>query len=176
MHSADVIYGIDARFGAGKLCLNLKEISMKRLFLTLVACLSLSVPALAMTEEECTTLWKQADANKDGLLTDGEEARYMAMMRLANKTLGADGAINEAIFVENCKEDVFATAVVDEGAPLEGASSFTETQAKDRAVAAGLSNVSSLIKDEKGIWRGTAEKDGKIVNVAVDFKGNVVTQ
>jgi len=149
---------------------------MKRLFLTVAACLFLSVGALAMTDEECTILWKQADANKDGLLTEGEEVRYIAMMRLANKSLGADGAINEAIFLENCKEDVFTTAAVDEGAPLEGANSFTETQAKDRAIAAGLSNVSTLAKDEKGIWRGTAEKDGKSVNVAVDFKGNVVTQ
>ena len=61
------------------------------------------------------------------------------------------------------------------GAPLEGANSFTENQAKDRVVAAGFSNVSALTKDEKGIWRGTAVKDGKTVNIAVDYKGNVVS-
>jgi hypothetical protein len=149
---------------------------MKGLLLITAACLFLSVPALAMTDEQCTTLWKQADADKDGLLTEAEGDRYMAMMRIANKSMGADGAINEAMFRENCTEDVFTTALVDEGAPLEGANSFTESQAQDRAIAAGLSNVSALAKDEKGIWRGTAERDGKSVNVAVDFKGNVVTQ
>lgn len=121
-------------------------------------------------------MWKQADANNDGLLTKAEGDRYIAWMRLANRPMGADGAINEAMFQENCKADVFTTAAIDEGAPLEGANSFTESQAKDRVVAAGLSSVSALTKDDKGIWRGTAMKDGKSVNVAVDFKGNVVTQ
>ena len=27
-----------------------------------------------------------------------------------------------------------------------------------------------------GIWRGSAMQDGKAVQVAIDFKGNVVTQ
>ena len=34
-------------------------------------------------------------------------------------------------------------------------------------------NVSALRKDDQGIWRGTAMKDGKQVNVAVDFRGNI---
>ena len=34
--------------------------------------------------------------------------------------------------------------------------------------------VSALTKDDQGIWRGTATKDGKHVKVAVDYKGNVV--
>ena len=41
-------------------------------------------------------------------------------------------------------------------------------------MAAGFGNVTSLRKDDKGIWRGTAQTNGKSVNVAVDFKGNVV--
>lgn len=59
-------------------------------------------------------------------------------------------------------------------APVPGANSFTETQAKSRIQDAGFSNVSALTKDDQGIWRGTAEKDGKQVAVALDFKGNVV--
>jgi putative membrane protein len=31
-----------------------------------------------------------------------------------------------------------------------------------------------LTKDDKGIWRGTANKDGKQTAVALDFQGNVV--
>ena len=148
---------------------------MKKLLLASTACLFLSVPAYAMTDADCTAMWKQADVNNDGLLTGAEAERYVAWMRLANKSLGGDGEINEAIFLENCREDIFVTVAVDEGAPLEGANSFTEGQAQDRVVAAGFSGVSALSKDEKGIWRGTAMKDGKTVNVAVDYKGNVVS-
>ncbi|TIV21714.1 MAG: hypothetical protein E5V90_35275, partial [Mesorhizobium sp.] len=59
-------------------------------------------------------------------------------------------------------------------APVPGANSFTEAQAKSRIQDAGFSKVSALTKDDQGIWRGTAEKDGKQVAVALDFKGNVV--
>lgn len=59
-------------------------------------------------------------------------------------------------------------------APVPGANSFTEAQAKSRIQDAGFSNVSALTKDDQGIWRGTADKDGKQVPVALDFQGNVV--
>jgi putative membrane protein len=65
---------------------------------------------------------------------------------------------------------------MDAGAPLKGANSFTEGQAKDRAASHGFTNVSALTKDGDGIWRGTAQMDGKAVNLAVDYKGNVVGQ
>ena len=60
------------------------------------------------------------------------------------------------------------------GAPVAGANSFTEGQAKSRIEAAGYSDVSDLKKDDAGVWRGKAKKDGKAVTVAVDFQGNVV--
>jgi hypothetical protein len=74
--------------------------------------------------------------------------------------------------------DVKATAPATSaavGAPLEGANSYTESQAKQRVIDSGFSNVSALAKDDKGIWRGTATKSGKQASIAVDFKGNVVT-
>lgn len=147
---------------------------MRKLLLTAAACLALSAPALAMTDADCATMWKQADMNNDGALNGAEANRYTAWMRVANKSVAGDGTINQAIFLENCKADVFTTAAMDEGAPLEGANSFTEAQAKDRVAAAGFSTVSAMTKDDKGIWRGTAAKDGKNMNVAVDYKGNVV--
>jgi hypothetical protein len=60
------------------------------------------------------------------------------------------------------------------GAPAVGANSFTEGQAKSRIEARGFTNVGPLAKDDKGIWRGTAMKDGKAVQVSLDFQGNVV--
>lgn len=59
-------------------------------------------------------------------------------------------------------------------APVEGANSFTEAQAKDRIAEAGYADVAGLKLDDKGVWRGTAKKDGKSVNVALDYQGNIV--
>ncbi|WP_027154420.1 DUF4142 domain-containing protein [Mesorhizobium sp. WSM2561] len=59
-------------------------------------------------------------------------------------------------------------------APVPGANSFTEEQAKNRIQDAGYSNVSKLTKDDRGIWRGEASKDGKNTAVALDYQGNVV--
>ncbi len=62
------------------------------------------------------------------------------------------------------------------GAPVAGANSFTESQAKARIEANGFANVTGLKKDDQSIWRGTATKDGKQVSVALDYQGNVVGQ
>ena len=149
---------------------------MKWIFLAASACLVLSGPALAMSQAECTSLWKVADVNGDGTLSGTEGDRYLAMMRIANQTVEADGTLTETRFHESCKTDIFKFAAVEAGAPLAGANSFTETQAKDRVVAYGLAKPAAMTKDENGIWRGSSMKDGKSINVAVDYKGNVVAQ
>ncbi len=60
------------------------------------------------------------------------------------------------------------------GAPAAGANSFTEGQAKTRIESRGYANVTDLEKDANGFWKGKAMKDGKSVNVTLDFQGNVV--
>ena len=60
------------------------------------------------------------------------------------------------------------------GAPVQGKNSFTEGQAKSRLEAAGFGDVSGLKLDDQGIWRATANKDAKSVQVALDYQGNVV--
>jgi hypothetical protein len=62
------------------------------------------------------------------------------------------------------------------GAPVAGANSFTEGQARSRIESNGFTNVSDLRKDAEGVWRGTATKDGRQQSVAVDFQGNVVAK
>jgi hypothetical protein len=59
------------------------------------------------------------------------------------------------------------------GAPAAGANSFTEGQAKARIEARGYANVSGLAKDTNGFWRAKAMKDGKSVDVTLDYQGNV---
>lgn len=73
--------------------------------------------------------------------------------------------------------DTPAVATPDSGnatAPVEGANSFTEDQAKERITEAGYADVTGLTLDDTGVWRGTASKDGKSVNVALDYQGNIV--
>ncbi len=59
-------------------------------------------------------------------------------------------------------------------APVAGANSFTEEQARARLQEAGYTTVSGLKLDDKGIWQAAATKDGKPVNVALDYQGNIV--
>jgi hypothetical protein len=57
--------------------------------------------------------------------------------------------------------------------PVAGRNSFTEGQAKSKIEAAGYSDVSDLQKDQNGVWRGKASKDGHQTEVSLDFQGNV---
>jgi hypothetical protein len=61
-------------------------------------------------------------------------------------------------------------------APVAGANSFTESQAKSRIEAGGYSNVTELKKDDNGVWRGKAMKNGESSAVSLDFQGNVIAQ
>jgi hypothetical protein len=143
----------------------------------LVACCAvLPATAWAASEVDCTAQWKSADGNGDGVLAGPEADRYLAYYRVRAHVPPTDGRIAQQDFMKACESDVFMAKAPEPGAPLKGANSFTESQAKDRAIAAGLGSVSNLNKDGDGIWRGSAMKDGKSVKVAIDFKGNVVSE
>jgi hypothetical protein len=58
-------------------------------------------------------------------------------------------------------------------APVAGANSFTMSQAQKRIEDQGYTQVSGLAKDDKSIWRGHAMKNGKTVDVALDYQGNL---
>jgi len=58
-------------------------------------------------------------------------------------------------------------------APVKGANSFTQSEAKQQIEAKGYTHVAGLIKDKDGVWRGTAEKNGTSGPVSVDYQGNV---
>lgn len=132
--------------------------------------------AFAANDADCAAEWAQADANKDGVLHGPEADRYLAYIRIRSQSSPQDGRIAQEAFMTACRADTFKAQAPEQGAPLKGANSFTENQAKDRAVAAGVSDVSTLQKDADGIWRGKGRKGGSDVEIAVDFKGNVVTQ
>ena len=60
--------------------------------------------------------------------------------------------------------------------PVAGANSFTESQARDRIAKAGFLDVKDLKKDDQGVWRGKARKGDTQVNVALDYRGNIVQE
>ena len=61
-------------------------------------------------------------------------------------------------------------------APVAGKNSFTEAQARKRLRNHGYHQVSGLSLDDSQVWRGTATKAGKKVDVAVDYQGNITAQ
>jgi hypothetical protein len=59
-------------------------------------------------------------------------------------------------------------------APVAGANSFTEGEAKSRIEKMGFTNITGLKKDDNGVWRGRAAKGGQTMDVSLDYQGNVV--
>jgi hypothetical protein len=57
--------------------------------------------------------------------------------------------------------------------PVRGSNSFTEGMARSRIENKGYTNVTGLINDDDGIWRGRAMHGGQQVDVALDYQGNV---
>jgi hypothetical protein len=59
-------------------------------------------------------------------------------------------------------------------APVSGANSFTEGQARARMGDAGFNDVQELRLDDQGVWRGRGMRNGQQTGVALDYQGNVV--
>lgn len=135
---------------------------------------AVALPAGAATEADCSAMFNTADSNKDGVLTATESKAVFDAYHTANK-VPADGKLKRETYMADCKNGMMhVNAQPEAGAPFEGANSFTEAQAMDRLIGSGLTEVSGLKKDDKGIWRATAKRSGEKVNAALDFKGNVV--
>lgn len=57
--------------------------------------------------------------------------------------------------------------------PVRGANSYTMAEARSHIMRRGYTRVSALRKDNAGVWRGMAMKDGQRLHVSVDYQGNV---
>ncbi|WP_081161505.1 PepSY domain-containing protein [Ensifer aridi] len=103
----------------------------------------------------------------------------MKKLIILASALGAVATAALAQTTPSPKGDTPAVATPDTqnpSAPVEGANSFTEAQAKARIEEAGYTDVKSLKLDDKGVWQAAAIKDGKSVSVALDYQGNVTAQ
>lgn len=150
--------------------------SRKSALAVLVAgCVAVPCLALAAPESDCAQLWKSADSNGDGVLMGPEANRYFAYYRLHARTVPADGKITQNEFMRSCQDDVFVAKAPGADTSIKGVDGVTEEQIKDHIMAAGMTSVSSVVKDGNGVWRASAMKDGKAVRVFIDEKGNVVS-
>ena len=88
------------------------------------------------------------------------------MMDRNTGTAAASGDRNQAVTTTNANAPQ----------PARGSNSFTMGQARGRIEHSGIQNVAGLRKDDGGVWRGSGTKDGRQVNVWLDYKGNVGQQ
>ncbi len=81
-----------------------------------------------------------------------------------DSTTGANGS-TPAVQTDSSRQNA--------SAPVPGANSFTESQARSRMEGAGFSNLTGLHKDDQGVWRGRGMHSGQQVDVSLDYQGNV---
>ena len=143
---------------------------------TMAATACAALPAFAASDADCQAMWAKADVNHDGVLSDAEAMRYAAAMRVRETTVPADGKLTQAAFMDACKADVYATATPDAGAPLKGANSFTEGQAKDRAMAHGATDIGPIARTATGCGAVRPSWTASPLRSPSTYKGNVVFQ
>lgn len=123
---------------------------------------------------DCEEQHRLFDINGDGYISQSESERDYARAGIDGVTIGPEGLTRDQ-FLATCAADSWSQNTPEAGAPLEGANSFTEEQARQRAIAWNVTDVSPLTLDDKGIWRGNGKVGADAVAVAIDYKGNVVT-
>ena len=139
---------------------------MKLHILPIAATLSLALLGAcskpASTADQATT--QTAAAANDAAATTTDAAAMAA-------TGPADpgGAVSPPQANSAVNPDANTTAT----ATAPASNSFTESQAKGHIEKAGYTDVTGLAKTADGMWTAKATKDGKTMNVALDFKGAV---
>ncbi len=73
----------------------------------------------------------------------------------------------------NGNEAVNADGNMADASQSPASNSFTEDQARGHIEKAGYTEVTGLTKTPEGLWAGKARKDGRTMDVTVDFKGAV---
>ena len=100
-------------------------------------------------------------------------------MRLVITSLLAAGLLTSAVHAQTTTQSGPQNPAVKDmhennsSAPVAGANSFTEGEAKSQIEAKGYTHVKGLKKDKDGVWHGSAMKDGSSTKVSVDYQGNV---
>jgi hypothetical protein len=72
-----------------------------------------------MSKRQCAFIWREADMDRDGVLNVYEEISYLAMLRVENLTMVADGTFRDKLFPETCKTNLFSTGPIVQGAEVQ---------------------------------------------------------
>ena len=112
------------------------------------------------------TVGNATDATTGAVTSAGKSVGNAVGATTDNGPAAAGGDNNQAV----------ATTSANARQPAKGANSFTAGEAQGRIESEGYTTVSNLKKDNDGIWRGTASKNGASVSVWLDYKGNIGQQ
>lgn len=88
-------------------------------------------------------------------------------------SLIATAAVAQTVPTPNSPSTPPAASAANDARPAAGANSFTRGQAATRIASHGYTDVTNLKLDQRGVWRGQATKDGRTVNVWLDYRGDV---
>ncbi len=132
------------------------------------AALSMSLLSACAKPAETT-----AEATADATAATANAADSAA----AGTANAADGVTNPGGAVSpppaNGNEAVNPDGNMADASQSAGSNSFTEDQARGHIGKAGYGEVTGLTKTSDGMWTGKAKKNGKTMDVSVDFKGAV---
>jgi len=106
--------------------------------------------------------------------TDAASAGANATAGAAGGMADAGGAVSPPSSAQN--EPINTDTNKTETAQTPGSNSFTEGQARGHIENAGYTDVTGLTKTPDGLWTGSAKKNGKSVQVSVDYKGAVAAK
>ncbi|CAN7619387.1 hypothetical protein LJR219_004771 [Phenylobacterium sp. LjRoot219] len=133
----------------------------------LLASMVMAVGALGA----CSKPASETASNAEASISDAGAAGANATASAAGGMADAGGAVSPPSSAQN--DPVNTETNKTEAAQTPGSTSFTEGQAKGHIENAGYTDVSALTKTPDGFWTGAAKKNGKSVQVSVDYKGAV---
>ena len=137
---------------------------------------AMAVPAGPPPTPNARTCGRRPTPTATACFPTSELIRYVALMRVGNRTIATEGRITQAEFMDACKADVYAPRKADAGRTAEGRQQLHRRPGQGpRHRPRRRRQRRGLKKDDDGIWRGTGTQSGKTVQIAVDYKGNVVT-
>ena len=97
----------------------------------------------------------------------GAALAFVASGAMAQTPPAKDGPQNSAVNSSNS-----TNRMVD--APVKGATASPRARRSPASRSMGFANVNNLKKDDTGVWRGQAMKNGQQVDISLDYQGNVI--
>jgi hypothetical protein len=128
-----------------------------------------AAPGTAPAQDDAGTKGNEASSAKPSGTAAAATAPVSSEPASANTTTAATPAVEPVVVPKP------ATSA-DKSGLLQGANSFTETQARARIEEKGFSAVTGLKLDDTGIWRATATMGGKSQMVGLDYQGTIAAQ